>query len=122
VVESADTVPVVESADTVPVVESADTVPVVESAETIDQAADESTARDEAIDLMGAEVNVTFGLGEPQADCVAELLVNRIGEDLLVVDGDLVDLNSFPDGVNQLAGQALIASVAQCGINPSVFR
>ena len=40
---------------------------------------------------------------------------------MLVVDGALVDLDSFPEDVNQLAGEALVASVAECGIDPSVF-
>ncbi|MFK7919251.1 MAG: hypothetical protein AB8G14_14340 [Ilumatobacter sp.] len=75
-----------------------------------------------ALEQMTTEVATEFGLDETQAACAAELLVDRIGSDLLLDDtGTLVDLDSFDDAVNELAGAALFDSVDTCGIDPAVF-
>jgi hypothetical protein len=78
-------------------------------------------ARDEAIGLMAAEVSSEFGVQEPESTCLATLLVDRIGPDVLVIDGALVDLDSLGDEFNELAGAALVESVDECGIDPSIF-
>ncbi|MFT4658449.1 MAG: hypothetical protein ACJAXA_001194 [Candidatus Aldehydirespiratoraceae bacterium] len=78
-------------------------------------------ARDEAVGLMADEVSSEFGFVEPEATCLATLLVDWIGPDPLVIDGALDDLDSLGDSVNDLAGAALVASVDECGIDPAVF-
>lgn len=78
-------------------------------------------ARDEAVGLMGGEVAANFELDDASATCLAELIVDRIGPDILVVDGELVDLDGLGDDVTELAGAALVESIDTCGIDPSVF-
>ncbi|MFT6291478.1 MAG: hypothetical protein ACJAR2_002080 [Ilumatobacter sp.] len=70
---------------------------------------------------MADEVSSEFGSVEPEAMCVPTLVVDRIGPDLLVIDGALVDLDSLGDAVNDPAGAAFVASVDESGIDPSVF-
>jgi hypothetical protein len=78
-------------------------------------------ARDEAVALMTEEVVTDFGLADSNAECTAELLVDAIGADVLVVDGELVELDSLPGENVDLAGGALIESVEVCGNSPADF-
>jgi len=78
-------------------------------------------ARDEAVALMTEEVGTVFGLADSNAACTAELLVDAIGADVLVVDGELVDLDSLPGENVDLAGGALVESVEVCGNTPADF-
>lgn len=88
----------------------------------IDGATSSDGDRQLAVEQMTAEVVTEFGLDETQAACTAELLVDQIGADLLLDDtGTLVDLDSFDDDVNELAGAALFEAVDTCGVDPAVF-
>jgi hypothetical protein len=77
--------------------------------------------RDLAVALMTDEVVTTFALDPEPAACVAELIVDAIGADVLVVDGALVDLDSLGEAGADAAGAALLASTDECGVDPSVF-
>ncbi|MFN3255888.1 MAG: hypothetical protein ACE37B_09330 [Ilumatobacter sp.] len=74
-----------------------------------------------AVDLMTDEVAGEFGLDDATARCTAELLVDALGADVIVVDGSLVDLDGLSDEFIEPAGQALVAAVDECGLDPAVF-
>lgn len=97
---------------------------VVDSAPADDAASSDTAGgadRDTVVDLMADEVIFNFPVDAEQADCLAELIVDAIGTDILYADGALVDLDALPTEVNDLAGVALIESVTTCGIDPTVF-
>ncbi len=77
--------------------------------------------RDAAVGFVTAEFGTEFGLVGEQATCAAELLVDAVGADVLLVDGELVDLDLLGDDVAEQAGGALVQSVDVCGIDPSVY-
>ena len=52
---------------------------------------------------------------------MAELVVDAIGPDVLLVDGRLVELDSLGDAAAEETGAALVASTERCDIEPSVF-
>jgi len=74
-----------------------------------------------ANELMSASVQANLGLPKEQADCAAVFMVNAIGADILVVDGELVDLDSLPAEAQQAGAAAIAEAVPNCGITvPSV--
>ena len=77
--------------------------------------------RDVAVELMATEVSTTFGLDADSATCVAELIVDALGADVLVVSGELVELDSLGDAAADATGAALVASTDTCGVDPAVF-
>ncbi|MDW3216338.1 MAG: hypothetical protein R8G01_20275 [Ilumatobacteraceae bacterium] len=77
--------------------------------------------RDLAVDLMSTEVATTFGLDAASATCVAELIVDALGADVLVDDGGLVELDSLDDAAADATGAALVASTETCGVDPAAF-
>lgn len=77
--------------------------------------------RDLAIELMATEVSTTFGLDGDSSTCVAELIVDAIGPEVLLVDGRLVELDSLGDAAADATGAALVGSTEQCDVDPSVF-
>lgn len=77
--------------------------------------------RDLAVELMSVEVSSTFGLASDDATCVAELIVDALGTDVLVENGELVELDSLGDAAADATGAALVASTESCGIDPAVF-
>lgn len=88
----------------------------------VEGATSSDSDRQLAIEQMTVGVVTEFGLDETQAACTAELLVDRVGADLLLDDtGTLVDLDSFDDDVVELAGAALFDAVDTCGVDPAVF-
>ncbi len=78
-------------------------------------------AREEAIALVADAVVEDFPLAPDEATCLAGLIVDRIGADVLVVDGVLIELEDQPSEVVSLAEAALVESVDACGIDPSQF-
>ena len=74
-----------------------------------------------AIELMTAEVAANLPLDDAQSACAAELLVDAIGVDVLVADGELVDLDALPDDRNAAAEEALATAIIECDIDPSLF-
>lgn len=80
---------------------------------------DDQRAR--AIELMTPEVEAGLGLPPDQAACATEFLVDAIGPDVLLVDGELVDLDTALTDYEQVATDALIAAVPVCGIDPNAL-
>lgn len=74
-----------------------------------------------AVELMSTEVSTTFGLAADDATCVAELIVDALGADVLLADGELVELDSLGDTAADATGAALAASTESCGVDPAVF-
>lgn len=74
-----------------------------------------------AIELMTAEVAANLPLDETQSACAAEFLVDAIGVDVLLVDGEVVDLDSLPDDAQTAASLALATAITSCGIDPAVL-
>lgn len=81
----------------------------------------DGAARDLALELMATEVSTTFGLDGESAICVADLIVDAIGADVLLIEGELVELDSLGDAAAEATGAALVASTEQCDIDPAVF-
>lgn len=83
--------------------------------------AEDDGSRDVAVQFIQGDLITEFGLDDEQATCAAELVVEGIGTDVLVVDGEVVDLDQLGESAVELAGNALVASIGACGIDPSVF-
>jgi hypothetical protein len=86
-----------------------------------DEGAASSEDRDLAIELMTAEVAANLPLDDAQSACTAELLVDAIGVDVLLVDGELVDLDSLPSEFDAPAEQAIITAIGECDIDPALL-
>ncbi len=80
-----------------------------------------SPDRDLAIELMAVQVQEGLGIPADQSACVAALLVDAIGVDVLLVDGALIELDTLPTTYDDAATDALIASVDACGVDPALF-
>jgi hypothetical protein len=74
-----------------------------------------------AIELMTPEVAAGLGLPDDQAACAAEFLVDAIGPDVLLYEGELVDLDTTLTDYEDVAIDALVAAVPVCGIDPSLL-
>ncbi len=74
-----------------------------------------------AIELMTAEVASNLPLDDEQAACTAELLVDAIGVDVLLVSGALVDLDTLPTEFDAPAQQAIFDAVSECDIDPELL-
>lgn len=79
------------------------------------------TDRDQAVELMADEVTSTFGLDGDEATCLAELIVDGLGTELILVNGELVDLESLGESATEITGMAMQSSIDDCGIDPAVF-
>ncbi len=74
-----------------------------------------------ANELMSASIQANLGLSKEQADCAAVFMVNALGADNLIVDGELVDLDTLPAEAQQAGAAAITEAVPNCGITvPSV--
>jgi hypothetical protein len=80
-----------------------------------------SEDRDLAIELMTAEVAANLPLDDAQAACTAELLVDALGVDVVLVDGALVDLDSLPTEFDGPAERAVLAAISDCDIDPALL-
>ena len=69
-----------------------------------------------ANELMSASVQANLGLPKEQADCAAVFMVNALGADNLIVDGELVDLDTLPAEAQQAGAAAITEAVPNCGI------
>lgn len=76
--------------------------------------------RDLAVELMAIEVQDGLGIPADQSECVAGLLVDAIGVDVVLVDGALIDLDTLPVEYEQPAIDAVVASVDECGVDPGL--
>lgn len=85
-----------------------------------DGTAETSADRDTAIELMAVEVQGGLGIPADQSACVAGLLVDAIGVDVVLVDGELIDLDTLPVEYEQPAIDAIVASVDECGVDPAL--
>jgi hypothetical protein len=74
-----------------------------------------------AVELMTAEIAANLPFDDAQSACAAEFLVDAIGVDELLVDGDLVDLDSLPTEAQDAAAAALAAAVPACDIDPALL-
>ena len=72
-----------------------------------------------ANELMSATVEANLGLPKEQADCAAVFIVEALGADTLIVDGELVDLDTLPAEAQQAAAAAIAEAVPDCGITVS---
>jgi len=81
------------------------------------ESADED--RDLAVELMTEEVAANLPLDDAQAACAAELLVDAIGVDALLIDGELVDLDALPTEFDAAAEAALVTAITECNIDPA---
>ena len=77
--------------------------------------------RDDVLAYITSELVTELGFTEEQASCTAEYFVDAVGIDTLVVDGEIVDLDSLSDDVVTVATDAMIAAVEPCGLDPSLF-
>lgn len=77
--------------------------------------------RDFAIEQMTIAVSSNLPLDDAQAACTAVLLVDAIGTDVLVVDGEFVDLDSLPTEFDPAAEQAIFQAITDCDIDPSLL-
>jgi hypothetical protein len=66
-------------------------------------------------------VAANLPLDDAQSACTAELLVDAIGPEVLVVDGELVDLDSLPTELDPIAEQALVQAITDCDIDPALL-
>jgi hypothetical protein len=92
-----------------------------ESDAAVDESAGSSDDRDFAIEQMTSEVAANLPLDDAQSACTAELLVDAIGPEVLVVDGELVDLDSLPTELDPIAEQALVQAITDCDIDPALL-
>ncbi len=74
-----------------------------------------------AVELLATDLEADPGLPADQAVCAAELVVEAVGPDVLVVDGELIDPADLNDEDDAAVVDALIASVDECGIDPAMF-
>ena len=72
-----------------------------------------------ANELMSASVQANLGLPKEQADCAAVFMVDALGADTLIVDGELVDLDTLPAEAQQTAAAAIAEAIPNCGITVS---
>jgi hypothetical protein len=72
-----------------------------------------------ANELMSASVQANLGLPKEQADCAAVFMVDALGADTLIVDGELVDLDTLPAEAQQAAAAAIAEAIPNCGITVS---
>jgi hypothetical protein len=77
--------------------------------------------RDEAIATFADGLMTEIGLTQEQADCAAAAVVDAIGMDTLVQDGELVDIDLLGTTEQDIAVEALLANLETCNIDPSVL-
>lgn len=77
-----------------------------------------SADRDLAVGLMAQEVESNLPIEGAQATCTAELLVDAIGADQLLQDGELIDLDTVGTQFDDAAQQAFIDAIEECGLEP----
>ncbi|MCB0956375.1 MAG: hypothetical protein KDB06_12110 [Ilumatobacter sp.] len=80
-----------------------------------------TATRDDVVAFITAELAREFGFTEEQSACVAEYFVDGVGLDTLIVNGEIVDLDTLSDDVVDAATDALLAAIDPCGIDPSVL-
>jgi len=97
------------------------TVPTTTGDVVVTGAPEESIDPDTALanELMSATVEANLGLPKEQADCAAVFIVEALGADTLIVDGELVDLDTLPAEAQQAAAAAIAEAVPDCGITVS---
>ncbi len=85
------------------------------------EAGGDDSDRGLALDGITDSLIDELGLDADTASCVAEYVVDEMGVELLVVDGEFVDLDSLPASAEQTAAVALEASIEPCELDPSLF-
>lgn len=86
-----------------------------------DDSASSGDDRDLAVELLAAQVATELGLDAEQAACTAGLMVDAIGADVLLYEGDLVELETLPAESTEAGSEALVQAVTDCGVDPAVF-
>lgn len=81
----------------------------------------DSALRDEAVALFAEGLVAEIGLTQEQADCAAGAVVDAIGMDVLVQNGELVDIDLLGTAEQDIAVEALLANLEVCNIDPSVL-
>ena len=84
----------------------------------VDADAADSPNYDAAIAFMEAEMQTELGMSPDEAACVAPYLVDAIGADTLIVDGEQVVLEELGDEAAEQAAIGLFDGAVACGIDP----
>ncbi|MCB0968497.1 MAG: hypothetical protein KDB37_16820 [Ilumatobacter sp.] len=71
--------------------------------------------------LMADELTLQIGLPEDEADCLAPFVVDAIGLDVALVDGELIDLDEADAATQDLAFGGIVEGIEVCGIDPAIL-
>ncbi|HRE00677.1 MAG TPA: hypothetical protein PLV68_05225, partial [Ilumatobacteraceae bacterium] len=84
-------------------------------------ASGDPAVRDAVIAAMAEGLAREIDLTPAQAACASEYVVDALGLDVVAPGGVVVDFDSLGDAEAEIAGDALVAAVVPCGIDPSVL-
>ena len=71
--------------------------------------------------VMAEELTRQIGIDPADAACLAPYVVEAIGVDVVLVGGELVDLDAVDQTTMDLAFEGLIEGIQGCGIDPAIL-
>lgn len=71
--------------------------------------------------LMAEELTLQIGLPAAEAECLAPFVVDALGVDVALVDGELIDLDAADTATQDIAFGGIVDGVEACGIDPAIL-
>ncbi len=83
--------------------------------------ADSAGDRQVAVEALAEGLALEIGLADDEAVCAAGYVVEAMGLDVLIVDGELVDFETLGTDQQVIASEALVEAIEPCGIDPTLL-
>ena len=71
--------------------------------------------------LMAEELTLQIGLPAAEAECLAPFVVDALGVDVALVDGELIDLDAADTATQDIAFGGIVDGVDACEIDPAIL-